>query len=140
MRARKEHVLTGAAVLVGAMWLFSASMKIAKPLGAVELTAHVVPGGMSSKAAVALVVGAETVLGSAMCLRAIRGFVPSLVALLALSGALVVVWTRGEAELVKCGCFGDLFGTTALEALIRNGVLVALHVALILWGRAKAAT
>lgn len=140
MSVRRDRIVACAAVLVGAMWLTSAALKIARPLEAVEMTAHVVPGGASSKAAVAMAVGAETVLGAAMCLRAIRGFVPSLVALVLLSGVLAVVWHRGEGTLVPCGCFGDLFGTTALEGLLRNCVLAALHVALILWGRAKPAT
>jgi hypothetical protein len=136
----KERVLTGAAVLFGAMWITSAWLKLHRPLGAIELVAHVTPDGMSSKAAVAAVVGAEATLGALMCLRAIRGFVPSLAALVLLSGVLVLVWQRGEGTLVPCGCFGDLFGTTALEGLVRNAVLVAAHVALILWGRAKGAT
>lgn len=140
MSTWKERVLTGGAVLFGAMWITSAALKLARPLGAIELTSHVVPDGVSPKAAVALVIGAETALGAAMCLRAIRGLVPSLAALVVLSVALVLVWQRGEGTLVPCGCFGDLFGTTALEGLVRNAVLVAAHAALILWGRAKAAT
>jgi hypothetical protein len=136
----KERLLTGGAVLFGAMWITSAVLKLARPLGAIELASHVAPDGMSSKAAVAAVVGAETALGAAMCLRAIRGYVPSLAALVVLSGVLVLVWRRGEGTLVPCGCFGDLFGTTAMEGLVRNAVLVPAHVALILWGRAKAAT
>jgi methylamine utilization protein MauE len=136
----KDRIVAGAAVLLGAMWLFAASLKIARPVGALELTAHLVPASVPSKAAVAAAVGAETILGAAMCLRAIRGFVPSLALLLVFSGFLLVARSQVEGTLVPCGCFGDLFGASIDEALVRNGVLVALHLGLILWGRAKPST
>jgi hypothetical protein len=136
----KDRIVAGSAVLVGAMWLTAAALKIAHPLGALELSAHFAPAAMPPKAAVAAVVALETTLGAAMCLRAIRGFWPSLAALLLLSGALLLAMSNVQSSLVPCGCFGDLLGTTIEGALVRNGVLVALHVALILWGRAKPPT
>lgn len=136
----KDRIVTGGAVLIGAMWLFAASLKIARPIGAIEMTAHLVPATLPSKAAVAAAVAVETTLGAAMCLRAIRGFLPSLALLLAFSGFLLVARAEEEDTLIPCGCFGDLFGLTIDGALVRNGVLVAVHVALILWGRRNPST
>jgi hypothetical protein len=136
----RARVVTVAGIAFGAMWLTAAALKIARPIGAIEMTAHVVPAGVSSKLAVALVVAAETTLGAAMCLRAFRTLLPSLAALLAFSGALLVAWNELGDELVKCGCFGDLLGTTITGALVRNGVLAALHLAVILCCREKRAS
>lgn len=136
----KDRILTGAAIAFGAMWLTSASLKIARPLGALELASQLAPAALPPKVTVGVLVGLETTLGAAMCLRAIRGLWPSLAALLLLGAPLLIGLSKVKDTLMPCGCFGDLLGTTIEGALVRNGVLVALHVALILWGRAKTKT
>jgi hypothetical protein len=118
------------------MWLFAAAAKIASPLASYELVARVAGPGGSTKALLAVAVAAEAALGAAMVLRVLRGFAVSLAGLAVASAVLVgVVWKDGE--LVPCGCFGDALGATAGESLVRNGVLGAAHVALILWGRRR---
>jgi hypothetical protein len=120
------------------MWLFAAATKLAAPLAPYELLAHVVPPGAPSRMALAAAVGAETILGAAMILRVVRGFAASLAALAVATAVLVAVRTSAP-DLVPCGCFGDVLGTTLDGALWRNAVLAAVHVALILWRRAASA-
>jgi hypothetical protein len=134
----KEVTLTVCGVVFGAMWLLAAAGKIASPLSAYELTVYALPAGTTAKAALTLAVALEVFLGAAMCLRVVRSFVWSLAGLLVAIGLLLLVRSRAE-ELVPCGCFGDFLGTTVDGALVRDGVLVAIHAALILWSRIRTA-
>jgi hypothetical protein len=54
------------------------------------------------------------------------------------ASAVLLVVRSSAGELVPCGCFGDFLGTTLDGALVRNAVLAAVLVALILWSRRKA--
>ena len=138
MSSPRDVVTAVASAVFGAMWLVAAAAKIASPLVPYELVTHVAPPGAASKALLAAAVGAEVALGAAMVLRAVNGFALSLAGLLVAS--LILLAVRATAgELVPCGCFGDLLGTTLDGALIRNAVLAAALVALILWNRRKSA-
>lgn len=134
----KDRVLAVASVLFGAMWLVAAAAKLASPLEPYEMLAHAVPPGTASRAALAVAVCAEVALGAAMVLRAVQGFALTLAGLGAASLVLLEV-RRSASELIPCGCFGDLLGTSLDGALVRNAVLAAVLVALILWSRRKAA-
>jgi hypothetical protein len=136
VRIAREKVLPAASVLFGAMWLAAAGAKVSSPLVAYELVAHVVPVGPGARAALAAAVLAEVVVGVSMVTLAVRGFWASLVGLVVASGFLLVV-RASASELVPCGCFGDLLGTTLDGALVRNAVLGAAHFGLILWSRDK---
>jgi methylamine utilization protein MauE len=129
------RVLAVGVFVFGAMWLLAAGTKIASPLPAFELASHAVPTGAPPKPLLAAVIAGETCLGAAMCLRAIRGLVPSLLALLAATGVVWYLKVQAEEELIPCGCFGKLFHTTLDGALLRNVVLVVVHAGLILWNR-----
>ena len=109
--------------------------KIVSPLDAWELASKAVPEGIPAKPLLALVVGGETFLGAAMCLRWIRGLGPSLFGLLFMTGLLLLLKWRVEDEIIRCGCFGRIFGSTLDTALVEDVVLVGVHVALILWAR-----
>lgn len=138
MTPARERILVGASFAFGAMWLAAAAAKVSSPLVAYEIVCHVAEPGAPAKAFLATAVGLETALGAAMLLRAVRGYALSLAGLAAASAVLLVV--RGTAgELVPCGCFGDLLGTTLDGALWRNAVLAAVLAALILWSRRKTA-
>ena len=138
MSALRERVSAVASVAFGAMWLVAAGAKLAFPLVPYELVTHVAPPGVPSKVLLAVAVGAEVALGAAMVLRAVSGLALSLAGLLVASGVLVAVRSTA-GELVPCGCFGDLLGTTLDGALVRNAVLAAVLVALIVWNRRKSA-
>jgi len=116
------------------MWLFAAGAKIASPLAAYELVAHVAPPGATTKALLAAAIACEAALGMAMALRVVRGFGLSLAALAVATAVLLAVRANAD-ELVPCGCFGDALGATVAESLVRNAVLAAVHVALIVWRR-----
>lgn len=134
----RDRVLAIATVAFGAMWLAAAASKVASPLVAYEIVCHVVAPGATAKAFLAAAAALEVALGAAMVLRAVKGFALSLAGLAAASAVLLVV-RSSAGELVPCGCFGDLLGTTLDGALIRNAVLAAALVALILWSRRKPA-
>ena len=140
MSSAKDRTLAVALGLVGGFWIFVAVAKTAGPLASLELASSVLPATVPAKQALAAMIGVEMALGAAMCLRAIRGFVPSLGLFAVLSGVLLVARSKSESSLGPCGCFGELFGASVEQMLVFDGVLIALHVALILWGRAKAAT
>jgi hypothetical protein len=130
------RVLAVAGVLFGAMWLLAAGAKAMSPWLAYEFAARAVPEGVPTKPSLALVVAGEAFLGAAMCLRAVRSLAWSLAGLLAMTAMLVALTSAGPAELIQCGCFGPLFGTPTLAgAIVRNAVLIAAHVALMLWAR-----
>jgi hypothetical protein len=120
------------------MWLVAAGGKIASPLAAYELLARVAPPGPTSKALLSLAIAGEATLGAAMMLRVVRGFGLSLAALGVASAVLLAVLST-DGELVPCACFGDAFGATVRESLVRNAVLAAALVALILWSRRREA-
>jgi hypothetical protein len=136
--AVRDRVLTAASVAFGLMWLVAAAAKIAAPLVAYEMVAHAVEPGAPSKALLAAAVCGEVALGAAMVLRALQGFALSLVGLVAASAVLLAV-RASAVEFVPCGCFGDVLGTSLDGALVRNAVLAAVLVALILWNRKRAA-
>jgi hypothetical protein len=136
MSAARDRTFVVASLLFGAMWLVAALGKIASPLAPYELVARVAPPGAGSKALLALAVAGEATLGAAMTLRVVRGFGLSLAALAVASGVLLAVLST-DGELVPCACFGDAFGATVRESLVRNAVLGAALVALILWGRRR---
>jgi hypothetical protein len=131
----RTRILAVALFVFGAMWLVAAATKIASPLPAYELTAQAVPPGLHPKVVLAALVAAEVCLGAAMCLRALKGLGWSLVALALASAVLVVLKQRAEEQLIPCGCFGKLFNTSLEGALVRNAIVGAVHVALILWNR-----
>ena len=133
----KGRVLAGASIAFGLMWLAAAALKIASPLEPYELVTHVVPSGTVSVAVLAAAVALEVALGVAMVTRAAQGFALTLAGL---TLASLVLWAvrLSASELVPCGCFGDFLGTTLDGALIRNGVLCAVLVALIVWSRRRA--
>jgi len=136
--ALRDRVLAAASVAFGLMWLVAAAAKLASPLVPYEMVTHAVDPGSPSKALLAAAVACEVALGAAMVLRAVQGFALSLAGLVAASLVLLAV-RASAAELVPCGCFGDVLGTTLDGALIRNAVLAAVLVALILWNRKRAA-
>lgn len=138
MTALRDRVLAAASVAFGAMWLVAAAAKISSPLVPYEMVAHAVDPGTPSRTFLAVAVCGEVALGTAMILRAIQGFALSLAGLVAASLVLLAVRKSAE-ELVPCGCFGDLLGTTLDGALVRNAVLAAVLVALILWSRKRVA-
>ncbi len=137
MSGPRDRALALASLAFGAMWLFAAGAKIAAPLEAYEFAARVVDPGASAKLALAATVGAEAALGAAMALRVVRGFGLSLVAILAAEAALVHVRAQ-DGALVPCGCFGEALGATVDQALLRNAVLAAALVGLIVWERRSA--
>ncbi len=131
MSPLRDRALAVAGIAFGAMWLAAAAGKVASPLDAYEFTARIVPPGGGAKLALAAAVAGEAALGAAMALRAIRGFWASLAALGIATAALLVVRARAGA-LVPCGCFGPALGDTIDAALVRNGVLAGVLVALLL--------
>jgi hypothetical protein len=138
LSAARDLVLAVASVAFGLMWLVAAAAKLASPLVPYEMVAHAVDPGTPTRAVLAAAVAAEVALGTAMVLRAVQGFALSLAGLAAASFVLFAV-RRSAEELVPCGCFGDVLGTTLDGALIRNAVLAAVLVALILWSRTRRA-
>ena len=138
MNALRDRVLTVASVLFGVMWLVAAAAKLASPLVPYEMVAHAVQPGTPSRAVLAAAVACEVALGVGMVLRAVQGFALSLAGLVLASLVLLAV-RSSAAELVPCGCFGDLLGTTLDGSLVRNAILAAVLVALILWSRKRAA-
>ena len=138
MTSVRDRVLLAAGIVFGAMWLFAAATKLQAPLAAYELTTRAVPYG-AARLCLAAVIGAEVLVGAAMVLRAIRGLWASFGGLLLASAALLHV-RSSAGELVPCGCFGKMFGTTIDDALRNNAVLLAVHVALIVWSRVRPAT
>lgn len=141
MSAARDRVLAVSGVVFGLMWLVAAGAKVLAPIAAYQFATHAVPPGVPAKPALAVVVGAEALLGAAMCLRAVRGLGWSLAGLAAMSVTILVLRAGDPVELLQCGCFGSLFGTQTLEgALVRNAALIAVHVALMLWARRPAAS
>lgn len=138
MSALRDRVLLVAGIAFGAMWLLAAGSKLQAPLAAFELTTRAVPYA-AARLTLAAVIGAEVLVGTAMVLRALRGLWMSLAGLAVASAALLYVRSTA-GELVPCGCFGKMFGTTIDDALRNNAVLAAVHVALIVWSRVKPAT
>jgi len=138
VNALRDRVLTVASVLFGVMWLVAAAAKLASPLVPYEMVAHAVQPGTPSRAVLAAAVACEVALGVGMVLRAVQGFALSLAGLVLASLVLLAV-RSSAAELVPCGCFGDLLGTTLDGSLVRNAILAAVLVALILWSRKRAA-
>ncbi len=130
MSAVRDRVLAVGSAAFGVMWLVAAAAKIASPLEAYELAARVAPAGAASKASLATAVAAEAALGAAMILRVVRGFGLSLLGIAAASGVLLVA-RDAQSAFAPCGCFGDAFGTTVNDALVRNGVLAAVLAALL---------
>jgi hypothetical protein len=133
----RERATAVATFLLGATWLFAALSKLSGPLEAYEFAARVVPAGVTAKGAVAATVGAEAALGAAMMLRACVGLWPSLVGLALATAALLMV-RAAEGGMVPCGCMGESLGATIDQALVRNAVLAAPIVALIVWRRVRA--
>lgn len=136
MSVARERVLAVASAAFGLMWLAAAAAKVSSPLVAYEIVCHVVAPGAPAKTLLAVAAGLEVALGVAMLLRAVQGFALSLAGLAAASAVLLAV-RSSAGELVPCGCFGDFLGTTLDGALIRNALLAAVLVALILWSRRK---
>jgi HAMP domain-containing protein len=134
--ALRDRVAAVASVAFGLMWLVAAAAKLASPLVPYEMVAHAVDPGTPTKALLAGAVACEVALGVAMVLRAIQGFALSLAGLVAASLVLLAV-RSSAAELVPCGCFGDMLGTTLDQSLVRNAILAAILVALILWNRKR---
>ena len=138
MSGVRDRALAFASVAFGVMWLVAAAAKIAAPLVPYEMITHAVDPGSPSRALLAAAVACEVALGAAMVLRAVQGFALTLAGLVAASLVLLAV-RASAAELVPCGCFGDVLGTTLDGALIRNAVLAAVLIALILWSRKRTA-
>lgn len=136
MSAARDRVLAVSGVVVGLMWLVAAVAKVLSPFAAYQFATHAVPPGVPAKPVLAAIVAGEALLGAAMCLRAVRGLGWSLAGLVAMSVVILVLRAGDPVELIQCGCFGSLFGTQTLEgALVRNTALIAVHVALMLWGK-----
>lgn len=125
----REKLVAGLSIAFGAMWLVAAATKASAPLESYEFTSYVAAPGWPAKALVVAAVAGEAALGAAMCLRAVRGLGWSLAALAAAEAALLVARHRAAGELLRCGCFGGLAASTVEEALLRNGILAAVHVA-----------
>lgn len=129
-----DRCVTAGGVLLGATWLLAAAAKLAKPYAAFELAVHAAPAGTPVKPFLIAAIAAEAALGTAMCLRVVRGFGASLCGV----GAATVVLLAARAEGgpgLSCGCFGPLFGESLDGALARNAVLAALHVGLLVVAR-----
>jgi len=127
--------------LFGAMWLFAAATKIVGPLVAYEFAAQATSPGIGAKAALVATITLETLLGGAMLLRAVgavRGFAASLSGLAVACAALLQVKAHAKpGEIVQCGCYGDAFESSLDGELVRNAVMAAVLVALILWAAAS---
>lgn len=110
--------------LCALMWLLAAWSKLLDPLAAYELVAVVLGPGAVAKAAVALVIAGEALLGTwmALGLAARRGLAASLIALAGFTGLLV----RAEALVggdVPCGCLPSVLDAGVEQAIVRNVVL-----------------
>lgn len=138
MSRPRDRALAFSCIVFGAMWLVAAGAKIAKASATFELLSRAVPPGLPPKPVIAVVIAAEAFLGTAMCLRAVRGLGWSLAGLALTSVALAYMRSQ-TGELFRCGCFGELLGTTIAGALLRNAVIAAIHVALIAVCRTKPA-
>jgi hypothetical protein len=135
--AARERVLAVGGVAFGAMWLFAAVAKTMRPVAAFELVSRATPPGVSPKLVVAGAVAAEAFLGAAMCMRAVKSLRWSLAGLAVATAALLSMRIQVGPKF-HCGCFGTTLGATVDEALLRNAVLVVIHVGLIVWARTKA--
>jgi len=131
-------VFAVASVVFGAMWLFAAGAKLVSPTAAYEFAGRVVPAGHAAKAALIVVITAETLLGAAMVLRAVgavRGFLASIVLLGVACGALHHVESHAKVgEEIQCGCYGDAFAGSLSRELGRNAWMAGALVVLVAWG------
>ena len=112
------------------MWIVAAASKATDPASAYEFAARVTGGGAAAKALVSSVAAGEALLGTAMILGALRGFVPTLAGLAVATASLLhVKATFGGA--VRCGCLALLADSSVDQAIRRNGWLAAVTVALL---------
>lgn len=130
----RDAVFVVASVLFGAMWLFAAGAKAWAPLPAYEFIGYAVPLGVTAKLTVVGAVAAEALLGASMILRATRGFGWSLAMLAGTVGVLFWVRTAAGGE-APCGCYSNAFETRIDDELVRDGMIAAVHAALIVWQR-----
>jgi len=133
--AVRARVLAVSGFAFGAMWLFAAVAKTVKPQAAFELASRAAPPGISPKIFLAGAIAAETFLGAAMCTRAVKSLRWSLGGIAVATAALLSMRLQVGPKF-RCGCFGTSLGTTVDDALLRNAVIIAIHVGLMLWARA----
>lgn len=135
-RRGRDVTFAVASIAFGAMWLFAAGAKVMSPLPAYEFLTRALPAGLAAKAVLVAGVTAESLLGAAMLLRAIRAapaFAMSLAGLAAACALLLDVRSKASG-ILQCGCYGHVFYSTIDGELVFDAAMAAVLVALLAWG------
>lgn len=134
MNSKLKYIADVARLIVGAVFVFSAAVKMIDPYGTVlKMEEYYVAMGIDWMTAMGSVpalvlIGAEMLMGCALLLGALPRLTAVVVLIFNTFYLLLTLWSAIANPVAECGCFGDVLPMSNWASFGKNVILTSLSV------------